>query len=450
MDAYPPFLVLGCKHVPSADTRPFTVGGFIAIWRDDHDMGFNPFPGEYGADIDTELEVEESLLEGLDWDTIPEPGALAKLAAFLFPECVGVLWITNFVIFEFPRCDSMVEWGARLRKLPRNFSDVPFQPLYSNGPLASDQFAKRAKIPTPENAPDDRIDDDTDYVARDGVFYPGSMISSAWKGNIEFSATAGILIERNGQQRLTCSWHLWDKLAAKHRATLGSDDPLAKEIFTVYQGDTLSPVGVIVERVGQTDIALVKLHDGIKFRNESLGSGFVPRCLAPGSDVRYLDQFVIDSFTTGKQLLAQVGVKVQVARLPGTEHPDIVTPANNDECLPVPGVEYIHVSQGIHSTQELEMTDKPYIRDSACGSVLFRSYRHIKNPTGPRKTRVEGPKAAIARGEVFGMMHLADITNRRAYVTQYLIYADSFTPLIQMGWTVVALPGSAPTPNVPV
>lgn len=58
----PPFLVLGCKHDPLDDPMPFTMGGSIEIWRVEGDMAFNPFPGEHGADIDTEGEVEESLL----------------------------------------------------------------------------------------------------------------------------------------------------------------------------------------------------------------------------------------------------------------------------------------------------------------------------------------------------------------------------------------------------
>lgn len=65
----------------------------------------------------------------------------------------------------------MVEWGARLDKLPNDFSDVPFRVLY-NGPLAPDQLAKRAKIPTPKMEPESRTDDDTDYIARDGVSTP--------------------------------------------------------------------------------------------------------------------------------------------------------------------------------------------------------------------------------------------------------------------------------------
>lgn len=294
------------------------------------------------------------------------------------------------------------------------------------------------------------FDDDTDYVARGGVFYPGSMISPAWKGETRYSATAGILLERNGQQHMTCSWHLWEKLAAQHGATLGSDDPLSNEVFTVYQRDTLSPVGTVVERVGQTDIALARLHDGIEFRNEFIGSGFVPRCLALGSDVKFLDQFSIDSFTTGKQNLAVVGVKVELPRTPGAEHPETVAPANSDDLLPVPGVEYILVSQGTHFTQAAEMTTKSQIRESACGAVLIRSHRHVQDPSRPFRNRVESPRATLPRGEVFGMMHLADITHRRTYVSQYLIYADSFTPLIQRGWTAVALPGTALTANVPV
>lgn len=85
----------------------------------------------------------------------------------------------------------------------------------------------------------------------------------------------------------------------------------------MYQGSTLTPVRMVVERVGGTDITLVKLNDGMEFRNEFFGSGFVPRCLVHGNDIKWLEKLMLDSFTTGQQELANVGVRVELDREPG-------------------------------------------------------------------------------------------------------------------------------------
>lgn len=77
--------MLGCSDVPSADTRPFTVGGFIPIWRALDDMAFCPLPGEVGKDIDTEPEVEESL-HSFVLNVMTDPRALMKLAASMVPD----------------------------------------------------------------------------------------------------------------------------------------------------------------------------------------------------------------------------------------------------------------------------------------------------------------------------------------------------------------------------
>lgn len=65
------------------------------------------------------------------------------------------------------------------------------------------------------------------------------------------------------------------------------------------------------------------------------------------------------SFTRRQQNLTLVGVRVELDREPGLKHLEIQAPGNSDKHLPVPGVEYIRASQGIHSTNDSEMYKRP-------------------------------------------------------------------------------------------
>ncbi|KAK3357923.1 hypothetical protein B0T25DRAFT_540565 [Lasiosphaeria hispida] len=368
----------------------------------------------------------------------------------LVPDCVGVAWVSNWVVIDLPRATRQ-EFVRRLRTLPMRYEDAPFAVLYSNGPMPDHPCAARTRKPRPEQAPDKRTEDDTDYIVQNGEFYPGTMIStdqdtSNPEDKIQATlATAGVLLQRAGEQRLTCSWHLWEELAARNKhVVLGDGSDKSNEVFQVFQGDTLSPVGTVVSRVGLTNIAMAQLHPDVTFRNKFVGSEVEPRRILHHGNLDYRDIVMMDSFTTGKVRLSLVGSRVEPKREPGAKHPIIAASENSDHILPVPGVAYVQLQQGIYATDSFTMDEPPYIRDSACGAVLVR-YSEINTKTGwwtPAKD-------TLARGEICGMMHFADITEKRAYVAGYFIYADSFAPLIEEGWKVVPLDGGDAEDNIP-
>jgi len=451
MDVLDPYLLLVCEQMPRLAPRPHLVGGCIAIWKPQSEANWAPFPGaEGGAMEKDEYPIDEELIKGFEWNTIPEDEDLVRLGMSLVPDCMGVAWVSNWVVIELPRATRQ-EFIRRLRTLPMHYEDAPFAVLYSNGPMPDHQYAARTRKPRPERAPDKRTEDDTDYGVQNGEFYPGTMISTDEDtSNPEekiwaTSATAGVLLQRAGEQRLTCSWHLWGKLAARNKnVVLGDGSDTSKEVFQVFQGDTLSPVGTVISRIGSTDIAMAQLHPDVTFRNKFVGSEVEPRRILHHGNLNYRDQVMIDSFTTGKVRLSLVGSRVEPVREPGAKHPIIVAPENSDHVLPVPGVAYVRLHQGIYATDSITMDESPHIRDSACGAVLVR-HREINAKTG-RWTLV---KDTLARGEICGMMHFADITERRANVAGYFIYADSFAPLIEEGWKVVPLNGGDAEDNIP-
>jgi hypothetical protein len=87
------------------------------------------------------------------------------------------------------------------------------------------------------------------------------------------------------------------------------------------------------------------------------------------------------------------------------------------------------------------LTQRPYIRDSACGAVLLQC-KDGKNPN-------IAEREVLDRGEICGMWHYADLTARNSNSAgEYLIYADAFDPLIRDGWSVMPAPGMPEEANV--
>ncbi|KAK0730961.1 hypothetical protein B0H67DRAFT_639405 [Lasiosphaeris hirsuta] len=321
------------------------------------------------------------------------------------------------------------------------YNDMPFEVLYFNGPPVGQECAKRHKQPRPRLPEAQRVQDDTDYMVRDGKFYPGAMISSTHQGEIPCSATSGILVQERGtgERRLTCSWHVWEKLAAANPHILPSDESEeAQKLFKVYHGATMSPVATVVARIGNTDIALGRLDDGIQFENESMGTNIRPRLRSHHKNMQYTDRVELNSFTAGRQVLMVMGSRLEVRRTPGPAHSTIRAPPNTDHLLPTQGVPYIHLHQGVYATVDEVLEERPFIRDSACGAVLVR-YSDGK----------VGPRTVLQRGEVCGMMRSADITHSKCSVNGYLAYADSFAPLIEEGWTAVPPLGEETMENIP-
>ncbi|KAJ6256765.1 hypothetical protein Dda_8632 [Drechslerella dactyloides] len=103
-------------------------------------------------------------------------------------------------------------------------------------------------------------EDTTDYLQRDGRFYPGTTLCSIanvsrkpdrnrrWrerfrtglpkKGDIESTASAGILLGKDGQQRLACSYHNWQSQDEAQPGIIGRNDQQARKVLQVVQGKT--------------------------------------------------------------------------------------------------------------------------------------------------------------------------------------------------------------------
>ncbi|KAK0738140.1 hypothetical protein B0T18DRAFT_421305 [Schizothecium vesticola] len=188
-----------------------------------------------------------------------------------------------------------------------------------------------------------------------------------------------------------------------------------------------------------TDIALAKLNLGIKFENRLMDVQATAKKLVHSSNIAYYDELLIDAFPTGVQRLMSVGSRIAFERGKGS-HPKLRAPNGDESLLPPSNVTYIAARQGVCATGDPILTDKPYIRDRACGAVLLR----CKDASGKTSSR-----DVLARREVCGMFHYADLTPKYANsASEYLIYAESFDPLIEEGWQVVPLPGEEAETNI--
>jgi hypothetical protein len=109
------------------------------------------------------------------------------------------------------------------------------------------------------------VEDYTDYVQRDGKFYPGSMLCSVTRDDnhteVDIFNNAGILIERHGERHLTCSFHNWEKQHKAHTDAFGSDTAESREIFQAVQGVTSNSdpgtrIGWLCKTFEYSDVAL--------------------------------------------------------------------------------------------------------------------------------------------------------------------------------------------------
>ncbi|KAI5861225.1 hypothetical protein GGS23DRAFT_158705 [Durotheca rogersii] len=440
-----PWVVLGCTPSVPVGRLPELVGGLIAIWRQADDMDFSPKIGEFGQ-AEKYMVVDASILEGFQDNRIPGKDAVARLIGSVFPTCIAITYVAGTVVVELPRSEESV-FRETLMDMPPLIERAPFNLQYHNGPLTNVGRRRRAQKPKPQVAEEDRVADETDYVAKDGQFYPGTMLSSVdKKGNTYSSASAGVLVQKGGQQRLICSWHCWEEHDKKYPGLFDEDSNKAREVFRIIQGEGGTEVGRVVERVGQTDIALAKLHPGIKFVNNFMDINTNAKSLVPSNQVRLYDRFLIDGFSTGKQTLVSLGRRFEPKRAEGEPHSLLLEKRLDEDgeeidvVMPKDEVVYIAGEQGVSGTSDNIQTEKPYIRDSACGSALVRCFAENKKHL-PMKDM-------LALGEICGMFHYADPTSKYAdSASKYLIYADAFDPLIDGGWTIVPPQGQSDGAN---
>ena len=404
------FIVLWCREpLPEPNARPFTVAGCIAVWKtEDEDVPPEVLPKDFGDG--KSIAIKPELAADLEFYKLPSGDTLRGLIEH-FPTAEYISYLNTGIIIELPQL-SVPEHRKRLESLPRDFENASASLQYHNGPMAR---AELKRLKNPDRRYLEGAFDDSDYVKDGGCFYPGVMIS-AQSGN---SMSAGILVEKAGELRLTVPIHCWDDEIKNDDNTLG--DP---KDFRVTQGDSKlgTDIGYIADRIGNTDIGLVKLD--VPFINRFLEIDATAKTLLPMDDINFFDEFVIDSFVSGFQRLKCLGLRL------GREGMRERELKGRPESLPIPE-SYVALIQGIYATSAPEITSKPRIQEGVCGSALVR----ISKATKGKKNDKEVEKSILAEGAVGGFMHWSDLQSK-AQEENLLCYADAVDELGEAGWKV--------------
>ncbi|KAK3934635.1 hypothetical protein QBC46DRAFT_347429 [Diplogelasinospora grovesii] len=366
--------------------------------------------------------------------TTPPPTGVSTTARSTSsgPTCGYLSFLWESLVVELPKT-SDEDFAKRLETLPEGIEKAPFCLYYHNGPLPNTpRRSSRAVKPEPAEL-DNLVADEADYVRTEGKFYPGAMISSLNKsGEVYSSTSAGVLVQKGQQQRLTCSWHNWEDHVKQHPGKFGQTDTEAQRIFRAAQGavdgdahKAGTAVGYVRERIGDTDIALAQLDNGIVFENTFMDIDASAKTLVSTNDQNPGDEYLIDSHVTGMQKLKGYGATANNQSASPKKH------HHHHHLLPPDNAAYIAARQGAFATNSTTMTSEPRIRDSVCGSVLLR----CRDVTKGEESRGE----VLKRGEVCAMVHYADLQSKHSLLElkHFLIYADAFDPLIEDGWAVV-------------
>ena len=130
----PPFMFIECKTVPPENERPFTIGGMLAVRKEESEYAvedLETYPG-YGGDSFLPDEISD-LFNGPHQP--PELVAL-YLASVVFPDCDALSFFYNTLTVEYPQ-DEDKKFLVRLNDMPSQFLGTKFDLMYCNGPLPS-------------------------------------------------------------------------------------------------------------------------------------------------------------------------------------------------------------------------------------------------------------------------------------------------------------------------
>lgn len=398
-----PFLILRCAdETPAFYDRPFTVAGCMAVWIGRDDPVPTVQPGNMSAtdDIFSVLELDAEVLSDLEPYGMPKPETLVRIITDHFPSAIAVTFICTTLIIEFQKVDDHA-WHDRLQQFPFAIKDSTVVLNFSNGPLTDTEF-KRLEEPIPRTASEE---DDTDYVKSQGCFYPGTKLSSA-SGN---QVSAGVLVRKDDDVRLTVAFHCWDDELEKTPEKLGNPDN-----FSITQGETR--VGHVAERIGTTDIGLAKINDEVDFSNRFLDFEATAKTLVPLREVTQRDTFIIDSFVAGRQALRCAGTRI-VAK-PGASS----SLKGSSENLPLPG-KYLWLRQGVWVTNAPEILGTPRLRAGVCGAAIVRAKQGTAN--------------VLDEGQVCGFMRWTDLQMKYNIAGDLFCFADALDELIEAGWECV-------------
>jgi hypothetical protein len=397
-----PFLILWCENGPLPDKRPFLIASCIAVWLNEGDLVPPDIcVGDFG-ELDP-ITIDDSIGDDLRPYHMPKDETLLHILTEYFPKADHIAYISHTVIVEFPQADTD-SWYRRLLELPSGFLNAGVGLSYTNGPLLTTEL-KRLKAPNPTTL-ETAQEDDSDYVESHGCFFPGSMLQSK-SGN---QVSAGVAVQNGSNTRLTVAFHGWDKEFLEMPEKLGDHD-----YFTVTQGKTA--VGFVAERISLTDIGLAKLKDGVSFSNRFLDLPTSAKKLLPFKEVGVMDDFLFDSFVTGRQRMKCLGKRIL------TKGGAKEVLKGKPEDLPGPG-KYIILRQGIYATNSPKIHGYPRAREGVCGSALVRA----------KKTAEKGDR--LEMGEVAGFMHWSDLQLKYDITGNLMCFADSVDPLIEEGWEV--------------
>jgi hypothetical protein len=462
IDEHVPYLLIWCEDsVPESSKRPLLIGGLLGVWlvhgRDDRPPEL--IPG-YLGNLGITLELEDDLAEDIRKYHLPKTETLCRLMREHFPDAIALTSVDSELQIELPEIPAS-EHGERLQKFPGWFShkDAP-RLLYHNGFLITGQQNKRLKQPMPQKV--DGQYDDTDYVAAQGHFQPGSMLCDDSGGMV----TAGILVEKGDERRLTVSIHCWQKELDEIPEKMGDS-----QCFRVTQGKT--HVGHVSSRLGNTDIGLATLNDNVEFRNRFIDLPGGPTQLLHSDMFKLGDVYIMDSFTTGRQGAMSCRGKRTIREEDKKRRVDQVLKGKQKD-LPGPGDSLVIV-QGIFATSEPTAYGEPIIRAGCCGSALVRlesedgkstpskqgssSKQSTPNTKGiprieasstPNKSppgiaasselhSKEVQSAYVHNGKIGGFMHWSDLQEKTNYtnIPRLFCYAEVADPLIEAGWEVV-------------
>ena len=256
------------------------------------------------------------------------------------------------------------------------------------------------------------------------------MVSSLnAQGHVLLSVSAGIMVRNEHHSRLVCPYHTWAELDKDNPDLLGQDTEQANRFFSAAQGASGDTAGTVIghleQRLPDSDIGLVKVNEQVAFENVLMDTDIRPKALLRLDDVKAGDDYLFESFVTGKQRLRCLGRRFPIIRHRATAHPTLSSPPGKTHLLPPDNTGYVKLAQGVLATNTPVLKREPTIRDRVYGSVLVRC------GMGGEKDKV------LERGEVAGMLHYADLRELYHATPALLMYADAMDPLIDDGWRVL-------------
>jgi hypothetical protein len=309
----------------------------------------------------------------------------------LFPRAIYISYYPRQLLIEL-EAEPEEKFMSRLSDLPAAIEALIVN--YSNGQYLH-TLASRLKQPDPKLGDDgyELVVDDTCYLDAEngGELRPGvslECLGMEIDGKMvgECYSNSGIVVEKNGECRLTVAAYTWEAVEDK----------------IVYHGG--KEVGTMEQVIGE-DIGLVPVT--VPISNKFLENDVPARRLISTGEVNSDDYVVIDSCYTGEQKLKFAGARYGKRRQTGPG------PSTNNF--------YIILEQGIYQSSTPITPGPPIVRLGMCGTPLHRIGNRI-DPT------------IQACGDILGFFLWVDV---RSYVGPRLYcYSQPADPLINGGWQV--------------